>query len=84
MLPQDRLLRYLKANVPQFATETGPLSVRSFTHGQSNPTYLLQVRLTILLRTDSSFTVCRAPLSQETQRGALFANPCQLVCGTDG
>ena len=40
------LADYLRSNVRSFA-EAGahPLRVLKFTHGQSNPTYLLQVRV---------------------------------------
>lgn len=39
------LASYLRSNVPSFPRDSEPpLRVLKFTHGQSNPTYLLQVR----------------------------------------
>lgn len=40
---QEALRRYLSAAVPSFPG--GPLEVFQFSHGQSNPTYLVKVRL---------------------------------------
>jgi aminoglycoside phosphotransferase (APT) family kinase protein len=37
------LLNYLRTAVPGLAGEAGPLRVRAFSHGQSNPTYLLEL-----------------------------------------
>jgi len=40
------LADYLRSNVPSFPAQGAhPLRVLKFTHGQSNPTYLLQVRV---------------------------------------
>jgi len=38
------LADYLRSNVPSFP-EAHPMRVLKFTHGQSNPTYLLEVRV---------------------------------------
>ena len=40
-IDRDRLQQYLEAHVAGF---TGPLSIRQFKGGQSNPTYLLTTR----------------------------------------
>jgi aminoglycoside phosphotransferase (APT) family kinase protein len=42
-IDEGSLLTYLRKNIPELATEQGPLRVSQFQHGQSNPTYLLQL-----------------------------------------
>jgi acyl-CoA dehydrogenase len=42
-LDEGPLLAYLRTAVPDLAAESGPLRVRAFSHGQSNPTYLLEL-----------------------------------------
>lgn len=50
-LDTDALFAYLRQAVPRIAAEGGPRRVRAFAHGQSNPTYLLEVgRQRLVLR----------------------------------
>lgn len=42
-LDEGALLSFLQRSVPNLASAPGPLLVRQFQHGQSNPTYLLQL-----------------------------------------
>lgn len=42
-LDEDRLFAYLRQALPVLGTHPGPLHVQQFQHGQSNPTYLLQL-----------------------------------------
>ena len=41
--PQAKLLEYLRQAIPSFPSDCQQLQVRQFSHGQSNPTYLLRV-----------------------------------------
>ena len=42
-LLQGALLQYMQQNVPSFCRDCNKLDVFQFSHGQSNPTYLLKV-----------------------------------------
>eukprot|EP00878_Enallax_costatus_P014298 GHUV01014956.1.p1 GENE.GHUV01014956.1~~GHUV01014956.1.p1 ORF type:complete len:284 (+),score=69.62 GHUV01014956.1:209-1060(+) len=42
-LDADKLLAYLKRTLPVLSNHPGPLRIQQFQHGQSNPTYLLQL-----------------------------------------
>ena len=44
ILAQGKLLAYLKRNVEDVPQTANVIKIRQFSHGQSNPTYLLQVR----------------------------------------
>ena len=46
---QNALLQYMRQNVPSFPQGCNMLDVRQFSHGQSNPTYLLKVAACLLL-----------------------------------
>lgn len=42
-LDEGKLTHYLRASIPQLSSHPDPLTVQQFKHGQSNPTYLLNI-----------------------------------------